>query len=128
MSDIEYFIQIGVPTSIGEDYGVTMHLQIEMISIEDSGLDQYILNSKILDTKNTQTFTRAFTPPKYVTELRVQRKVPKDYVKTLNLKSMPGFKIKWSFTGYDYPQAHYSSSYNTRFFTRCYSIKYNILS
>ena len=124
-SDNEYVININVPYDVTENYNVTMHIEIEKISIRESGSDQTFFQFLLLPT-DLQTYKKVFSPPKMSTELRIQRKISKEDVSTLNMKLMPGFKIKWHHTGYDQSQSFYSKSYNNRLFSRYYFIKHKL--
>ena len=124
ISDNEYVVSISAPYDATEDYSVTLNIEIEKISIKESGSDQYFYQFKLVDTE-LKVLKKEYSPPKVSREFKLQRKVSREDINTLNMELMPGFKIKWFYTGFVQPKSFYSNSFRTRLFIRCYPIVYN---
>ena len=100
-TNINYDIQIAVPNgdNIISNENITLHVEIEKVSIKESGSDRLLFNyaEYNADIKN---ITKVYNPPpKYGPSAQVIRRVLPEDVRKMNMKLMPGFNITWYYTG-----------------------------
>ena len=130
-TDIKYVISISPPENIRESSDVTLHVETEKVSMAESGSDKFFVEQALINA-NIQNYTKQFSPPQYAKEVKLQRQVTREDVANMDMELMPGFKVKWFYSGQDVEsQAYYTSSdsndQNTRLFIRHYSIiSYNL--
>ena len=102
-TDLYYYIMIQIPKTINAQDHLTLHLQIDKISMKDlsNGEDKISTVYKSL-SEDTTHFVKKYTDLKYGNRgiwIKYERKVLKDDVLEMNMDQMPGFKISWYFTG-----------------------------
>ena len=98
---------------------LTLHLEIEKMSLIDLSTDSkdrlylgfnndFGVTEELLNAKET-VIHRAFTPPGDNRFIRHERKVTRDEVQRMKLKTMPGFKVKWYYSEEINPDPHYQT-------------------
>ena len=102
-TDLYYYIMIQIPKTINAQDHLTLHLQIDKISMKDlsNGEDKITTVYKSL-SEDTTHFVKNYTDLKYGNRgiwIKYERKVLKDDVLEMNMDQMPGFKISWYFNG-----------------------------
>ena len=100
-----YSVKVYPPQSIIDNDNVTLHFNVEKISIpglsrpskEIFSLDFYPVDGEDMDTIN-----KNFTPPgRYRRQISLFRDVTNKDVEQMQLELMPGFKLRWWYTGGD---------------------------
>ena len=97
-----YTVNIYPPASVKKDPNVTLHLDVEKVSMEDlsSGEDKLSVDSSIVKTPH-MSFN--FSPPtgKYGGRYSIilNRDVLLADVRKQKLDLMPGFRISWRYSG-----------------------------
>ena len=102
-TDLYYSIKIRIPKTINAQDLLTLHVQIDKISMKDlsKGTDKITAAYKSL-SEDTTHFVKNYTNLKYGDGdiwIKHERRVSKDDVLEMNMDQMPGFKISWRFTG-----------------------------
>jgi len=121
-TNINYDIQIGVPNgdNIFSNRNITLHVQIEKVSIKESGSDRLLFNYAEYnpDIKNIKKIYNP--PPKYGPTAQVIRRVLAEDVGKMNMKLMPGFNITWFYTGTGVveEEAYFQKNTETKAFVR----------
>ena len=94
---------IGTPKTIDAQDNLTLHVQIDKISMIDlsEGKDSIITRYKSL-SEDTTHYVKNYKNLKYGNRgiwIKYERGVSKDDVLEMNMDQMPGFKISWHFSG-----------------------------
>ena len=115
-------INLKIPENVRTNGNVSLHLNIQKISVKDLNDQSYIRssNQKFLEKLdlNSRNVHKEFTPPgddKEVLFTRLSDMVPK-HVANLNLTLMPGFKLSWHYTG----EVEQLNSYHENIYTRAF--------
>ena len=100
-TNIRYIVSIATRVNFQKTDNISLTLEIERISLEEYGEEKIeILNTVIPPESHNITllYTPNRTDPKVI---RFERKLHADDIWKINLKMkiMPGFKIKWYYTG-----------------------------
>ena len=129
--NIYYKINVRSPNSIASSGKVTLHFEIEKLSLEglSSGEESFIFDetidiSQIPDdpkyvVEATRFISQNYTPPQsWKIKGRfasLQRRVSIEDVKATGLEFMPGFRIRWYYTGNDgnVEMKDYTASFRT---------------
>ena len=95
-----YGVQLETLEHIREDQNVTLHIEIEKISIKELSTGDSSFNfEENLDVDVTHVI-KNFTPPEqYSYSVTSIRKVSREDVLKQKLQLMPGFRISWYYTG-----------------------------
>ena len=98
------------PDSIKDNPNITLHFEVDKISMKDfsSGQDKLTwgLSDHITETSKT------FTPPGSSKFILLERDFPLEEVKKQKLKEMPGFRFNWYYSGIeDEPLASKNDEY-----------------
>ena len=98
--EINIMITVNSPGSCGEG---TLHFQIEKVPIKGiaSGLEKFYINGKLIDadiSRISENFSASETES---ANIMYTRKVSKELITNLNMKTVPGFKLHWFHTGCD---------------------------
>ena len=108
--NLRYSVTIITPQSIRNNPNVTLHIDIEKISMEESNSYTDILYWKrpgeddddtIIINQDIFNFHKSFTPvgPGFV--LKLWRDISRENVRIQDLDFMPGFRITWHYTGFN---------------------------
>ena len=133
VSDIRYTINIVPPEYVRQYYDVTLHVQIEKASLEESGYEEFSYKSKVLNT-DVKNYTQQINPPGGDSnEIKLERRIPWENIATIKMQLMPGFRIRWFYTGQNvqseamyYSGYQAQAEYQTKLFIRYYSLKRKI--
>ena len=100
-TDIWYTVGVSPPASVRNNPNVTLHIDIEKVSLEDlsSGQDKLYLPGRMRRMLKTSHRTFNFTPPTQDYWIRLDRKVLPSDMKKKVMDLMPGFKITWHYSG-----------------------------
>ena len=120
-----YIVQVFPLSSVRNNPNVTLHLDVEKVSLEDlsSGYDGFSVDLiYLMETKRTYNYTPPTSSSYYIT---LSRDVLPADVKKQKLNVMPGFRVTWHYTGMEVePWAQfYNNPYypSTKAFVRIYS-------
>ena len=121
-TDLYYQVYVYPPASVRNNPNVTLHIDIEKVSLEDlsSGEDKFRVKlTTIMETHRTYNFTPP-TDNRYYIEL--SREVLPADVRKQKLEVMPGFRVSWHYSGIEVEsEAKYYKYSSTRAFVRHYS-------
>ena len=124
--NIQYYLTVYPPKSIKDNINVTLHLEIQKISLIDlsTGQDKFFFMSDqiIADERH---LNKTFNPPGTYKYMQLYRKVSWKDLKAMNLKQMPGLRLKWYYTGMEVQPVPYFINMNdtkTKSFIRNVSI------
>ena len=113
------------PKSVRNNANVTLHFSVEKVSMTTTGLvggggDRvYIEGIGNLDADQTIAYTN-FTPPgNYSSSITYFRDVSSEEVEQQSLEVMPGFRLRWWYTGVEVtPERQYKDEEMTKLFVR----------
>ena len=123
---IEYDITVWPPESVNNNPNVTLHFEIEKVSIKDvsTGKDNFIVSKiggfeiEYIDADITHK-NMNYTPPESDKSIALQRKVLMSDLKIQKLERMPGFRFSWYYFGMEVePVAPYQNFTDTNAFVR----------
>ena len=118
-TDINYYVYVYPPASVWNNTNVTLHLDIEKVTLQDlsSGGDTLYVEWIIMETSH---MTYNYTPPTpYTNGITLGRAALPGDVKKQNLDMMPGFRVKWHYSGMEVePRAKYRYDPSTMAFIR----------
>ena len=117
---VHYGVQIDTSEHIRENPNVTIHLEIEKISMKELSTGDYNFNAEgALDVDETH-ISKNFTPPEQFSYgMLSTSKVSREDVMKQTLNLMPGFRFTWYYSGMDEkPNPKYSDYGITPSFVR----------
>ena len=96
-TNYEYVFTIRAPTSVKDNLNLTLHFEVE----KNSMLGDKFKFGYISIKEDVRYFTKNYSGKNVGGSYRitVRSKVSKEDVKKLNLKLMPGFSLRWYYTG-----------------------------
>ena len=128
---ITIFLHINPPNSIKYSPNVTLHFEIEKISMKhlSSGKDSLLsyANGFGLEEINENKVTKYYAPPSSNPYLKMIRlKVPSEEVEKQELDQMPGFRLSWYYSGEEVEKiSGFSEDNLTKIFVRNYPKSFN---
>ena len=124
-TDLRYTVRVYTPASVRNNPNVTLHLDVEKVSLEDLSSGQDTLEvpvTKMMETHRTFNYT---PPTNVYYYIQLSRNVLPADVRKQRLDMMPGFRYTWHYSGMEvepeakfYNDIHYQS---TMAFIRHYS-------
>ena len=94
-----YIVQVFPLSSVRNNPNVTLHLDVEKVSLEDlsSGYDGFSVDLiYLMETKRTYNYTPPTSSSYYIT---LSRDVLPADVKKQKLNVMPGYRVRWRYSG-----------------------------
>ena len=114
-----YFISVYTPDSVRNNPNATLHIDVEKVSMTDlsSGEDTLSVDETMVE-KSHRSFN--FTQPSDIWyHIQFRRKVIQADVRKQRLYRMPGFKLRWHYSGMKVEsEAIFYKSANTKAFIR----------
>ena len=122
-ADLYYGVNVYPPDSVRYNPNVTLHLDVEKVSLLSRGEDTLLVDGTIL-RETHRTFN--YTPPTRISySIELHRLVRLADVKKQNLDIMPGFRVTWRYSGAEVePRAKYYNEIDTMAFVRNYSYNF----
>ena len=103
--NVEYHVNVYPPVSVRNNPDVTLHFKLEKVSMTgmSNGWDYVVVEGDHLDA-GLSSVKYDFNPPaKDGEEMRwialTRKNITEEDLKTMNIESMPGFKLSWYYTG-----------------------------
>ena len=84
--------------NLGNGDSATLHVEIERVSIDGYGEEKLLFDNTIEDKIN-QTHNYPLESGAEFKTIKLERKVSMEDVKKMEMEKMPGFKMKWYYTG-----------------------------
>ena len=121
-----YHVYIYPPESVKDNTNLTLHIEVERVPLETDETDR-LRFSGMADyfNANVTRITENFTPRDHdgFIKLSASRGVYKEDVRSQKLTVMPGFRLRWHYSGIEMePQAKYCNTSETKTFVRNGSI------
>ena len=133
IKSLNYEIRVWPPQNIRYNKNVTLHFEIERLSFPlPSGYDNFFGpdNINIVSPKKKKLFNISVSPPARGDHLLAGRAlrggIGDKEISEANLQKMPGFRVKWNYTGIDFepdPLAFHTTA-STEFLLDCESAEY----
>ena len=101
---VHYWIQIYPPLSVQNDTNITLHFELEKLTIGGlkSGWDNIAVDELHILEEGLENTSIKFSPPKSYRFLRLKRNnISVEDFQNMKLKVMPGFRLRWYYTGSD---------------------------
>ena len=100
-TNIRYLVSISTGVNFQKTDNISLNLEIERISLDEYGEEKFEISNTVIPPESnniTLLYTPNRTNPKVI---RFERKLHADDIWKINMKikTMPGFKIKWYYTG-----------------------------
>ena len=99
--NVKYHVKVYPPVSVRTNPNVTLHFKVEKLSMTGMsvGWDNVGIEGNNLDA-GLSSATFNFTPPGVVRLIGMSRNnITIEETKTMDIESMPGFKVSWYYTG-----------------------------
>ena len=105
----------------------TLHVEIEMVSIDGYGEEKFLFHNTIQE-ENISPYNYTLECGGYENiNIKFERKVSMEDVRKMDMEKMPGFKMKWYYTGASAGQMQSHSEFGTSDLTKSF-IRYSMLS
>ena len=97
-----FSVMVSTPRNVRNNPNVTLHFEVERVAMKDlSGEDDLSVYVDNLNDDITQ-ISKNFTPPKaYSYDVSFKRRVTLEDIRRQKLYMMPGFRLKWFYSGLD---------------------------
>ena len=120
-------IDITAATSIRKNANYTLHIELEKNSLEDisNGKDSYYLEGYGYLEPEKNLFLLNVTSPQKHYVCNLNRKVSKADIDNMKLKTMPGFRLNWSYNRNVEPESDYAEWPDTVEFVKLVNILQN---
>ena len=96
-----YYVYVYPPMSVRNNSDVTLHFKLEKLSMTgmSAGWDNIVLEGNNIEAGLSSAIFN-FTPPSEKRWIALTRNnITKGDLKSMNIESMPGFKVSWYYTG-----------------------------
>ena len=121
-TNLLYTVYVGTPASVRNNRNVTLHIDVEKVSLEDLSSGEDRVSQSINTIKETHTNYNYSPPRKSAYSFTLSRKVLPADVGKQKLDMMPGFRVRWHYSGMEVePWAKYYNEARTMAFVRHYS-------
>ena len=121
-----YKVYVYPPNNIRDNRNVTLHFNIDKISVKHlmSGYEKLYTEGLGIISLDRNQIGRNFTPPGDVHYILLTRKITPEEVQAQKLDTMPGFRYSWYYSGLgeEKPEAIYADDETTKAFVRNDSI------
>ena len=106
--NMNYGVNVYPPLSVRNNPNVTLHFKLEKVSMTGMsvGWDNVVVEGDNLDA-GLSSVTYDFNPPAKDGEDKrwialIRKNITQEDLKTMDIESMPGFKLSWYYTGLDH--------------------------
>ena len=99
---VDYRVWILTPHSVKDNPNVTLHYAIDKVSMSED--DNMIIKTPVtagdgLISSQITHISKNYTPPGYQLFIELERDIALDNVRRQQLKLMPGFRLRWHYSG-----------------------------
>ena len=109
--NISVTIKVYIPTSVKGDKNTTLMLDIKKRTMEEVGEWDQMKYDSLIDADLTHWSQNITAPSSRPYTITLNRKIRKDYIQTLDLSMMPGFRFTWKYSKQLEADAIYSEYY-----------------